>query len=402
MSIDCSRLSHVAGPCAILLVLVTPVLATTTRIAGLGGEGDYLTDESNVRRWYASLAGQENLLLVEPGTLNLDAGGAAWNQRVSEKGGGLFLRADSTGRAGTFAAYFTARPDDGTPGGGIAVQYGRAWGRLGAGLAIRATSSMSDLGNGEPDFTGRADYIHVVGAGLSAQVARRTSLEVAGEIVNSQFTMNEFGLGSGQDNSWRGFGLRARGKLPGGEAVTIVPVFDYWRDDRITYTTVLPDVAHRDAWQWRAGIGAVGALSPTRMLVVSAEYRDGKENFDGYGLQTRFSNSRRDYWDIQWRIGFETRALRWLQVRLGAEYRRVTEGYIRWSRVDWDQYVEVEEAQNVRVETPLTLGCTATAGDLFLDLALADGTPSSATFLRAENGLADNAHLMAATIGWKF
>ncbi len=386
------------GAITLTLGAVAPARATTTRVAGLGGGADYVTDESNVRRWYASLAWQPDLLLVEPGTLDLDAGSAGWDQRTSDRGGGLFVRANSSGSAGTFAAFFAAHPSDGTPGGGIAAQYGRAFGRLAAGVSLKATSSFTDSGSQRAIIWGEGDYYHEIGAGLRWLVADHAPIEVAGELVNSQFSYT-YGTKNG---SWRSFGLRARANVPCNATITLVPLVDYWRDDRPGYSDVTASTGWRDAWQIRTGVGAVATLSPSRTLVVSGEYRDGKEDFITSYYSSQYGMSERTYFAIHWRIGIEGQVRSWLQVRVGAEYRRIRESYFRWKGVAWDSILDATQGASIRVETPLTLGCTATAGDLFLDLALADGTPSSATFLRAENGLADNAHLMAATIGWKF
>jgi hypothetical protein len=268
---------------------------------------------------------------------------------------------------------------------------------------VRATSFVEDSGSEERSFTGRADYRHELGAGLRGLVAERTPIEVAAEIVNTEFAMNSLPMGIRvHNNGWRSFGLRTRARVPCSAAVNLTPVVDFWRDDRLTFAGVLPDAAHSDAWQVRGGCGVEADLSPTRTLVVSAEYRRGKEDLLGTAVQSHYSLSERTYFAIHWRIGLETRVRRWLQVRLGAEYRRVDERVNRRRDFEWDRYIDSSESGSVRIETPLTLGCTATAGDLFLDLALADGAPSSATYLRAENGLADDAHLLAATIGWRF
>lgn len=371
----------------------TVASATTTRVAALGGASDYFDDESNVQRWYGNLPEQTDLALLEPGRLDLDAGHAAWDERVLGEGGGLFLRLADGRNPSTAAIFFSAdRPDSGS-GGYIGGMAGRQFGAVAAAVSFVGTSHFAEersLGR----YTSRADYSHELGLGLDFRCSDRFRLATAGEIVNTQY--------GGAESTWESFGLRLRASWRPGDSWTLASLCDYWRDVRAAYSPLLASSGDCDAWQIRVGCGIVREPTPQRRLLFSAEYREGKEGWAMLSFPTRFSNSERDYFVLHCRVGAEARVQPWLTLRFGAEYRRVEEACERWRKFDWDAYSDQEVAGSVRVETPIALGCSVGSGDLTLDLMLADGTPSWAGYLRSENGLADNGHYFGATLAYRY
>lgn len=382
----------------------TPAAATSARVAGLGGGSDYFTDESNVRRWYASLPGQSPLAWLEPGVLDLDAGHAGWDARVSGEGGGLFVDLGSDRAVWTGALSFCADHQDGPPGGSIAGQIGRCQGPLGVAISLLGSSFETSERASAQLATGYANYSHEIGLGLTWSVSDRMGIEVAGEIVNTQFSIRDWRVNAYREgeSTWSSFGLRGRTSWRTSERWTVTPVVDYWRDIRGVCTQVFPSDADRDAWQLRIGCGVSREQTSLCRFLFSSEYRKGKEDFTGGSSTARFTDSKRDYYVLHARFGGEVEMRPWLTVRLGAEYRRVVESFMRWHSFSWNPYLDWERGGSVRVETPLSIGCSVGEGDLTLDLMLADGTPSWAGYLRSENGLTDNGHYFGATLAYRY
>lgn len=66
----------------LVIAIAAPVFATTARVRSLANTGDYLSDDSNVFRWYSTLPSYANMVQAEIGTWN-----SGW---VAGYAGGLF------------------------------------------------------------------------------------------------------------------------------------------------------------------------------------------------------------------------------------------------------------------------------------------------------------------------
>jgi hypothetical protein len=70
----------------LVIAVAAPVFATTSRVRSLAHTGDYLSDDSNVFRWYSTLPSYANMVQAEIGTWNdgwiVDYDGGLFNSRA--------------------------------------------------------------------------------------------------------------------------------------------------------------------------------------------------------------------------------------------------------------------------------------------------------------------------------
>ncbi|MCK4774291.1 MAG: hypothetical protein KAT30_05880, partial [Candidatus Krumholzibacteria bacterium] len=52
----------------LVIVIAAPAFATTARVRTMAGTGDYLSDDSNIFRWYSTLPSYANMVQAEMGT----------------------------------------------------------------------------------------------------------------------------------------------------------------------------------------------------------------------------------------------------------------------------------------------------------------------------------------------
>ena len=203
-------------------------------------------------------------------------------------------------------------------------------------------------------------------------------------------------------SSWASYGLRTRVFFQLSQKITLVPVLDYFRDDRTTYTTILEDVALRDARQLRVGLGGQFRPSANNLILLSTAYRDGIEDFSGIETyNARFHNSERDYWCFHSRIGLESRAKSWLTIRGSLAYIRCWDEQIRKKPFPWSEDIEFDANLVFESEVILDLGLGLTWQDFTLDLVLADGKTTTATFLQSQVN-SDPEHFLSASLRYDF
>ena len=367
------------------VVLTVPAHAGSTRLAALGGSGDYLRDDRSALRWYASAPDYPDLAVMELGRLDLDSGEEPWQDRVDGLAAGFHVQPGE--RWGTFIGYFhslaeqsaASQVDAVYPGGSVNLGWGKRWGRYGAGLGFRGTSYADvQQTTGEP-LTGREEYRHDYGLGLSADLGRGVGLEFAGELrqVISYIVDPDRDLNVTDSSSLDSYGLRLRALIPAGERSEIVPLLDISRALHGVYSQEMNDHADLDGWLLRAGGGLRTAPRPDAVFVVSAEYRNGRYDLNGTGANDAvWSVTRYDWWSIQLRMGLETRVLPWLTVRASLQYHRVDESEAKIG-VPGQNPFEYEAAARVQVKAPLGLGVAVHAGDLRIDLSYNDHAPLS-------------------------
>ena len=385
----CACLTLFATLVGFALFYATEAVATSSRIRSLGGGGGYFEDDNNVLRWYGSLPEYGNLAVVELGTFDLDADDDdAWDERVSGQGGGFHVNFDQAGKWGTAAIYTQEDspgwPNGGTPGGHFSALYGRRFGAFTPGLYFRGTSFTQTDATDDSPLLGLSEYLHDFGLGLRVDAAENVYFDLAGEIMNSQFDYIATGDAINDDdytNTWDSYGLRARLFWRLSEKVAWVPLFDYYKDDRETFSVLMRDVAKLDAHLLRAGFGFNVFPDSDNMVLFSAEYRSGKENLDGvWSPAARYHTSRNEFFSLSTRFAVESRVVSWLTLRAGVAYHRIDDEYyrIRYVSNDDDEYVA---QRSVRVEVPLSLGLGMAFGHFGADLVINGNTPFSLGYL---------------------
>jgi hypothetical protein len=141
---------------SLIVVALTAPLAfgTTSRVRSLAHSGDYLNDDSNVFRWYATLPSYSNLVMAEVGTYS---GYDAYHQAL-----GITHACGEDGQYGTFAVFLMDNvTDDGfymtsplgmmthpfdMPDNKFAIQWGKEFEGLALGLGF--TRSDEGMSNG--------------------------------------------------------------------------------------------------------------------------------------------------------------------------------------------------------------------------------------------------------------
>ena len=284
-----------------------PVLATSSRVASMGGGDDYFEDVNNVLRWYGSLASYDGTALFEFGATGVSGG--ALNRRaasiLAELGGeaswgvgGLFLYGDD--------------PDE-----VIRLAWGKSFGAVQIGLQWQLTWENDTYWH--HGLYGPLDYEtmdQTFGLGGRFELGPRTYMDAAVDIVQTYRGLSadsgpDFGAGYNHDT----FGTRVRLFHGMSERTAIVPVLEFSRALHPEFNNGYYDHDQRD---YLAGLGWNHLPDSDTMLVGSFTYDYTKlEDLNSPLLLTSnaITETRNTYLT---RFGVERRMLSWLTLRAGA------------------------------------------------------------------------------------
>jgi hypothetical protein len=403
------------GAVATLLLATVPAaaVASSARLAALGGNADYLPDEREVLRWYAAGVDHDHLVVFDLGRFDTGGGGQAWSDRIAGQAGGVHLRFDGEGRWGTAHAYFhtaavQAAPSEvhaDYPGGSFSLGWARRFGAWDMGAGFRGTTYAQTTGetDGGP-AAGREDYRHDWGAGLRRRFADGGAVELAGEIRNVMFRMVDTAreISEPGKNDTRSYGVRARGRIPLATGVALVPLVDYMRDLQTVYSPQLADVAGFDAWMLRAGVACHLDRGDGQRLLVSCEIRDARENHAGRGgLYRAYDKLHRDWWSLFVRAAVESEPTAWLTLRVSLQYRRIDdEAVASWFGQDATAG-DVVDARRV-VDVPLGLGVAVHHGRFDLDASYNDVSPLSTPDVPDANASRETANFAILSLRYAY
>jgi len=372
-------LCWLAGVC---LLDTAPAGATSSRIQAMGGRGGYFEDDFNVLRWYGSLPEYGNQAVLELGRTNFAANDSLGIDHINGQAGGAHISFDSAGKWGTAAVYFRDESAGGlTPGGAFTGLYAIGRGPVAVGLYYRGTSFERTAAPSDPVGMSTSEYLNTWGLGIRIDIAAGVYCDVAGEIMNADFQATETGdsaplVENDGSDSW---GARTRFFIRLSEKVACVPLFDYAKEVRSTFSPLLLDAADVDARLTRVGLGFNFLPDGDNLLVFDGEYRNGRRHLAGAGsAAARYADSCRKFTSLHARVGVESRLLAWLTLRAGVEYRRT----------DADQRLQPappggddQISHEVHVDVPLNLGLGLHFGNFDADLVLNDRAPFSFGYL---------------------
>ncbi len=391
--------------CVALILAAGPVPAGTARLIGLGGDGGYFRDEGNVLHWYGSLVDHAGTAFCELGDVAGGHDDALSAEGFLGHGGGVHLDLDEQGTWGTLGFVFQDHLANGPTDGAFSCFWGRRLGAWQAGLAGRfSTYGQSAAGSAVGDRID-AQYFHRYGLGLVRHLGEGRRLELAGEVVNSK-TEVKGALENLVADDWKSFGLRARAFWPVADRLTFVPVADHQRLIRGDYSPVLDAPADLDARRTSLGLAAHARPDPDTLILISGEYRHGREDWrlQAGALRTpAWHSSARDFYQIRGRIAVEKHVFAWLSLRAAAQYVRAHENVVHRSPAPSAEESPLDEAFRLEgVATPLALGCGLTHRSLTVDFAYNDTAPLNPG-LGAE-GLfdQDGTGFTALTVIWAF
>ena len=323
----------------IVVAMTAPVaFATTARVNSLAGTGDYLNDDSNVFRWYATLPSYSNLVMAEVGSFN---GYNAYDQALGftyacgEDGAygtwGIFLMSNLMDEAFYSQVSHTAPPmgEDipGVPVNKFAIHWGKEFDGLALGLAF----TRSDKGEEDttPDSPAPAHPNYnmsytTLGAGVRMDV---------GESAYADFAVTMGLAGGGLTDSTefdKKMSLNFAGRMfwEWKEYATIVPVIDFGmyefaldNADPINNDPLDPTEAfgHGEKGNWfNLGVACNMDVNTNNMLLFGVEIAKIKS-------EPSLPDTSTSDWDetSAWALpsiflGLETDVKPWLTVRMAA------------------------------------------------------------------------------------
>ena len=380
--------------CTLLLPAVTT--ATTARQAALGG-GEFIEDDRNVLRWYASLVDYPDEITVEAGHFTLPEG---WHdvsgQRVSGPGLGFQHQLDATGRWGTAAVWWHGHGDDADPGSLGRDRLGSTW----TGIWARRFGSvqgavMARRGSGDQTNAGTAfDRTRTeVGLGLRWDIAPGAYLDLAGESRHhTEITTRDDGtVNDVLDRSGNSRGLRARAFVRLGDATALVPLLEYVDEDR---PTAHPDPANERALRGhllKVGAGLNWYPDADHFLLVAADHTHGHADRLGGDPDASLDVLDGKRWDaVALTAGFETRFRYWLMFRGSFRYEAVSETSADGlADDDWARF-------------GVNVGAAVQLGPADLDFAISDREPRPFAGAWGTDLPIDPSTWLAVTCRWRY
>lgn len=303
----------------VLLLSAATASATSTRVLSLGGGGDAFEDVDNVGRWFGSLPGYADLMLVELGRYT-DPGGFGREGTVDRQAIGAHLALGENARWGVAGLYLAN--DD--PQSDVRALWGLRRGAVSVGLHYRYGT---DAWTAPYLQQIRDSEVGAYGLGLRWEVGRRTVMDVAGELIRrrtSWYRELQGSLDPGMNHDSYAWRLRAFHELSAG--VVVVPWFSVEHDEgldgmgEIWYWEPVSDLfeSYRELSSGGLALNLLpdGDTFVVASVTVSQLYQDHGTPFPGEGGAPAYHEV--DRLNVRLRVGAERRVLGWLTVRAGA------------------------------------------------------------------------------------
>lgn len=392
-------------------VIVTDAAASSTRAHSLGGRADYFEDDSNVLRWYGSLADYPNLVVLESGHFNVANGYEDTDGRkVSGPAAGIHLRFDQAGKWGTGGLYFHGQSDASDPGSlhrgqldsGFSALYSVPLGPVQLGLMARRAEETQFQGVSDDLITLGFGYERSrtdIGLGLRFDLADRAYLDLAADVrniqdrawgndpVNPDWSTDTF-------DSWDNYGLRARGFVAVGERWVLAPVLEYvsegFTGTGLASGNLYRETSANDGRLFRLGAALDYYPNADAFLVMSAEFLDGRVDHQLQDLEgAPTAEWVEDYQVFSTRIAYEVRVAFWMTLRAATGFEHVhNRGTFFTPRTGSD--------------IPLSLGAGLNFNTLVLDVALTDREPRGLSAYSPDLAAAPGATWLSLTLGFEF
>ena len=390
---------------ALVVAAAVPAGATDSRITALGEGSAFYEDDRGVMRWYSALADYPDLLVVQSGHFSADDGyKGPEDQRLSGPGAGAHLQLDEEGTWGTAAVYWHSRGTDADPGSLHRRYLGDhltfMWAkdideRISLGLVWRdAGETRTSYPEGDVIF-GRQE----VGFGMRYDMAERAYLDLSAEA--RRYTSRAEGtLDSGTswkspgDDSWDNFGFRGRVFWGISDRLVLVPLVEIVAED---YAATLVSEAGIDTYTfanqgdlWRLGCGLNFLRDPDNLIVLSADYIDGRMDHDVAPVVTadEIPYGQR-YRAFLGKVAIESRLAHWITGRFSAGYEHLDSS---------GDFPYPESGSTLLISG----GAGLHLADFVLDLALAGREPRGFSRYTPTPDEEESKLWMSATFRWDF
>ena len=380
--------------CAALCLSAVSAQATSTRVLALGGAADGFEDVDNVGRWYGSLPGYADLLLVELGRY-VDSEFNGREGAVERQALGVHYALGAGARWGVAGLYLAN--DD--PASDLRLLWGLRRGRLSLGVQY---AYVSDSVHDQYLVDVREADAGTYGLGLRWELGERTYVDAAGDFTRrraSWYRREGSSYDSGVNDDSYGWRLRGFHELSPG--VVLAPWFSLAHDEGPGHTG--------EVWYWgdvedlfttyrelKTGGLALNLLPDGDTFVVlsaavSRLYQDHTDPFPGEGSAPAFHGVARR--SVRFGVGAERRLLGWLTLRAGA-----------WKEVsDTDVETPMSTLAGIKEDDmDLSVGLGLHLGGFDLDAVFADDAPFNAGSLLTNAGETASSTWSSLTLQFQF
>jgi hypothetical protein len=399
---------------ASLVVLAFPVVAVASpaRVDGLGIQGDYIKDYTNVYTYLSNICCVGNLVYGELGNWYSDS-------QTEDHAVGAFVSNLWDGRFGTFGIHLReeigqlGQADANTPidadwtwdlnentSHSFDIMWGKKFGTMSLGLrlnrayahyesdGIYSEEGWTDILGDFSSASGPSDlnwYRNVLGfgAGLGFEMSPTLALELGANYQNRTFKAEDVDHITYENDGSGAYLLAARALWQWQPNVTVIPVVKYYKmTANLKYADPTSDPAvdftpyERSQSGWQAGLAGDWALNQNDLFVLGATFGQSKYSYtdsdlDENGNAVTYQDYK--YTDTYMPILFaalETRVNPWLTLRFGAQqgafYSDKTES------LDTDVYGDANSGSYTYHHSwfAMRLGAGVKLGTLMLDATL--------------------------------
>lgn len=318
---------------AVTFLPITEAQATTTRIASLGGAGDFFEDEANVNSWYGSLVDYPNIATLGFGHFNIyygyhdDAG-----RKIS--GPSLSLHQNLGGNWGDVAIQLNTVGGDASTGslyredleGTFSAMYARQAGPVQIGVMYRGGSAKNEGFNlALFDEAVIKSKLNQLGLGLRMDLSEGAYLDLAGEIRSTREEFLAYGSSESEFSqsldSASDYSVRGRLFLKLGDRSALVPLVEYHAEDRPVQPQGVGYFPAVDGHLFRLGCGYNFFPDTDHFFFAAAEWDNGSTRYSSSG----FLGEAIPAWTNGWNtysllVGWESRFLPWMTLRSSVGY----------------------------------------------------------------------------------
>lgn len=376
---------------ALALLTAVPTPATEARLIALGGVGDYIEDDRNLKRWYGCLLDYPDLVTFDSGYFGIDGYPRYSGVRLSGPAFGGSVNLAGDGSWGTLGLFMDGKSHPGNTGNlaSETVQLGALTALYGLNLGgVQTVATARYFGN-EDEFEGDPGSVlesfketrrqWQLGLGVRLDLGENAYLDLAGEIrnhyLNTEIVRIDQTHQSGDQSSWGNLGLRGRAFVALGERTALVPVVEYLSEDRPLSWDALWLASEQDGHLWRLGCGLNFLPDIDSLIFLAVDVQTSEIELQHSPIL--LGQNQDIYQSRQWdafsvRLGLEKRFQSWLTLRAATGYLHSNDELKGWV-FDPTDPLEVQSTEIKRI--PLSIGLAGHLGAWDLNLAVTNEQP---------------------------
>ena len=318
------RISKVLILSALVLALAAPAFATTTRVLSLANAAPYMNDDSDVFRWYGTIASYNNMVMAEAGQAT--AGFFGGDVSADFQALGFTKSLGKDGWLGTWGAFVLFNSWDGdlsffvnNPLGAIGdegtnatptTKFVFSWGNevedvIAYGITFTSSDAMEETTAGGKNNI----KMFTLGAGIRGDIGEKTYYDAAITFGNAGGdTLGGFDNGTSWDFAFRAF-------WEWQDDLTLVPYFD-WNFYDFAYTDVAATSGEKLSSDLTLGLSFNWDVNSNNTLLwaTELEWVSIKPSKVATGDQSEFKSTTLP----KFYIALESDITSWLTSRIGA------------------------------------------------------------------------------------